>query len=145
MLYYFDSSALFKHYINEIGSDTIHALINETEYLETCVLTELEIVSALERMKREHKINSPIYRHTMEHFQKDIHNGTISFLNPQKDTWAEAKRLIQQRRLRVGDAIQLASALEMEGRFEEDIQFVCADNQLLHAAQLEGLECLEPT
>lgn len=144
MICYFDSSALVKRYVKEEGSEKVQEIMTQTVYLETSALTELELTHFLERAKRERRIDSPAYRKLASNLERDIRGGVLSLANLNKESWKEAKRLIQQRRLRVADSIQLASALATNIRFQGQIHFVCADQILLQAAKLERLRCLNP-
>lgn len=144
MIAYIDSSALAKRYISEEGSGAIHSIFEETDYMETSAITELEITGLFERAKREHSLDSPTHRKVMHYFQGDIYNGTLSLVHPSAESWKLAKRLIQQRRLRVLDAIQLATAIASNKRLGGDVDFICSDEQLLEAAKLEGLRCVNP-
>lgn len=145
MIYYFDTSALAKRYLLESGSDTILKIMEGAEYIETSVLTELEMTSFFERAKRDRRIDSPTYRKVFGDLEKDILQGVFSLANIEANSWKRAKRFIQQRRLRVADSLQLACALAANKRFLGDLQFVCADRFLLEAARLEGLQAINPT
>lgn len=142
MIGYIDSSALVKKYIGEPGSDRVENLFREVVSVLTSVLTELELVSFAERAKRESKIDSPEYRRIIAAFERDFQDGAISVLAIDHDVLRNARRLIRQRRLRVQDAIQLASALSANRLAGGEIVFICADRSLLEAARLEGLKCV---
>lgn len=145
MIYYFDTSALAKRYISETGTEQVQRLMSQAIYVETSIFTELELTAFFERAKRERRIDSPMYRKIGGYFASDIRAGVISLTNVDLSTWKNARRLIQQRRLRVGDAIQLAAALAAYKRFRGGLSyFVCADQALVSAAQLERLPCLNP-
>ena len=141
MIAYIDTSAFTKKYLEEIGSRHLDSLLLEAKHLETSVLTELEVVSSIERAKMIKRINSPEYRDIVRRLDQDIQNGRISFMQVEPEHWKTAKRLIKQRRLRVGDAIQLACARDAQERLGDSMQFLCADHGLLEAARLEGLKC----
>ena len=141
MIAYIDTSALVKCYLKEAGTDETQALLSEMEHLETSILTELELTASIEQARAIKRINSPEYREIIRRLEQDIHRGDISFTQVEPAIWKTAKRLIKQRRLRVGDAIQLACALETQGRLGDSMQFLCADHSLLGAARLEGLRC----
>lgn len=144
MICYFDTSALAKRYVMEEGSKRVQELISQADYIETSALSELELTALFERAKREHRIPSPAYRKVMGYVERDIRDGVLSLVNMNKESWAKAKRLIQQRRLRVADSIQLASAIGANLRFLGDLYFVSADQFLLQAAKLEKLQCINP-
>lgn len=138
---YIDTSVLVKRYLREPGSDTLNSLLaSEIEHLETSIFTELELTASIERAKTIRRINSSEYRESIRHLEQDIQNGRISFVQVEPKHWKTAKRLIKQRRLRVGDAIQLACALASQKEWGNSLQFLCADHPLLEAARMEGLK-----
>ena len=140
MIAYIDTSALLKNYIEENGSQLLRTLFLEIEHMESSILTELELTASIERSKSIRRIDSPRYREIIHHIEKDIRKLPISFIQVEPEDWKVAKRLIKQRRLRVGDAIQLACALSARKRLGDSMQFLCADHSLLEVARLEGLK-----
>lgn len=141
MILYADTSALAKKYNKEIGSEDVRRLIDESVSILTSTLTELELTSAIERAKREGRIDSPSYRAIYASIEHDVRSGAVSLVSIQGEIIQDAKRLIRQRRLRVQDSIQLASALAARRSADSEIIFLCADRALLEAARLEGLKC----
>lgn len=144
MICYADTSALVKKYILESDSEWARAILEQCEIVWTSALTDLELVSAVERAKRERRIDSPTYRDIVAAIDKSLLQKSISLIAISTDILRYAKRLIKQRRLRVQDAIQLASALVLDRRSPSPITFLCADRLLLEAARLEGVRCLNP-
>lgn len=144
MIYYADTSALLKKYVDELGSDRVQSLLEECDTLWTSALTELELVSAVERAKRERRLDSPNYRYAVAAIEKDLDQEVYSVIAMSAEIFKLAKRLIRQRRLRVQDAIQLASVLVVDRRSQSSVLFLCADRLLLEAARLEGVRCLNP-
>lgn len=145
MISYLDTSALAKYYHEEPGSVRMKQLINQEGELVTSVLTELELTSFVERLKRDRHIDSPAYRIVHHSIEKDTHSGKIGLVEIEAVILKNALRLIRQRRLKVQDSIQLATALAVHKRFDGSMDFVCSDHALLEAARLEGLKCIDPT
>jgi predicted nucleic acid-binding protein len=145
MVIYCDTSALAKKYLEETGRQRVEELLKQTEYLITSALTKLELISLLERAKREGRLDSPSYRQTTTHVERDMTHGEISFLMIDEDVINLSKRLIRQRKLRVQDSIQLATALQASKGADDDYSFMSSDRVLLDAARLEGLKCVDPT
>lgn len=141
MIAYIDTSALVKNYIEENGSRLLRTLFLEIEHIESSILTELELTASIERSKAIRRIDSPRYREIIHHIEKDLRKLPISFVQVEPEHWKTAKRLIKQRHLRVGDAVQLACALASQKEWGNSLQFLCADRPLLEAARLEGLHC----
>lgn len=145
MIYYADTSALTKRYLDEDGSVRIQDCLAQGEYLLTSFLTKLELTSAIERAKRSARINSPTYRNVIATFEYDLRNEAFSFVHISPHIINVASRFIRTRRLSPPDAIQLASALEVQPSANDAYTFLCADRCLLDAARLEGLRCIDPT
>ena len=141
MIAYVDSSALVKKYVEERGTDRTRRWLEEAESISTSLLTPLELTSFLERSKREAKIDSPTYRRLKATIEQDLFDGVILLIGIDLDIIRLASRLIRQRRLRVQDAVQMASALKAYKESEQEVEFICADHSLLEAARLEGLRC----
>lgn len=141
MIIYGDTSALAKLYIEEEGSAYVQDVLLSAERLLTSSLTRLELVSAIEGAKRIRRINSPTYRVQFSTLESDIRKGTLSFVEIGASVLNRAVSLIRIRRLRPPDAIQLATALEVNRRLGRELFFLCADRALLAAARSEGLRC----
>lgn len=138
---YCDTSALAKRYLDEPGAEAVGALLIESPSFFTSVLTELEILSSIERAKGSKRIVSPKYRALVAAMEKDFSEGAIQMIAMGDDVLNLAKRLVRHRRLRAPAAIQLASALRLNRNTSGEVRFCCADRQLLEAARLEGLRC----
>lgn len=141
MVVYADTSALFKHYVEESDSDIVRRILDQSQSLMTSALTELEMTSAFERAKRDQRINSPFYRTITQAFERDLREETISLIELSSAIMVEAKRIIKHHRLRPPDAIQVAS-LKHASKNIPQIEFFCFDNAVTKAAKFEGLKCI---
>lgn len=144
MIGFFDSSSLFKKYIEEQGSFILRDLFGEFTVYYTSILTKLEIATALEVSKKVGRINSPIYHLAFRDLESDFKNLFFQSVTASDALLAEAFRLVRQRKLRAPDAIQLASALELKKQSKMNITFVCSDQKLLDAARLESMKVFNP-
>lgn len=142
MILYCDTSALLKHYIEEAETAAVQKRIASSRQIVTSLITELEFASAVERLKQERRLDSPAYRAAFSVLDRDIQRGFIGLMGVSPEISRNAKRIIRQRRLRVPDAIQLASALETEKECGH-IDFATFDHKLLEAAKFEGLKCVD--
>lgn len=142
MTAYIDTSAFVKRYIEEPHSDFVQRVIGDAQVLISSALTELEMVSAFERLKKSRLIDSPTYRAASKNFESDVEKNFITFLAVSPPILAEAKRLVKLRHLRPPDAIQLASALFANRKMGFNLPLLCFDDDLRDAARLEGLKCL---
>lgn len=130
---YLDSSALAKLYIAEAGSQDVRALVESNRgRVFTCVVTWVEVLSALARCRRERRISPREYQLQQRAVAADW--GLWHQVNVTLPVLAPAKRLIERYALRAYDAVQLCSALWV-GR----PMFACFDQKLREAAAGEGL------
>ncbi len=72
-IYYTDTSALLKRYVQEIGSDWLIALIAPERYSMVIAskLTLAEMASAFARRRRERTVTDDIYREVTQAFLDD--------------------------------------------------------------------------
>lgn len=150
MTYYvFDSSALVKRYVTERATPWVRATVapEAGNTIFIAQITQVEIVSALMRRSREGHIPERtaraarlyVDRHCVREYQ------VIRLV----DTVAQrAEDLLQKHQLRAFDALQLASALEVQQRMISSglagLVFVTADQRLLSAAEAEGMSTDNP-
>jgi predicted nucleic acid-binding protein len=107
-------------------------------------LTQVEVRSAIRKRERLQEIDGALAVQAIirfeQHFQaryiiQSINNMILE----------EAKALVDRRGLRAYEAIQLAVCLAVKGSAGESAAtFVCAERDLLRAAESEGLEVLDP-
>src|SRR5919204_283138 len=141
--YYFDTSALAKRYVIEVGSAWVQALVTQQsgQTIYTSVLTQPELVSALRRRVREGLLEAPeaeqLAQHVLEHM---THSYALVAITPAVITQACA--LLHRHPLRAYDALHLACALAVrEATVQQQLAglvFVGADAALLAAAAAEG-------
>jgi predicted nucleic acid-binding protein len=146
--YFFDSSALAKHYHAEMGSTKVEDLLAEpgARYLISR-LTVLELQSVFGRKVRTRLITDADLELTRTRLLNDITQGQFQVIRMTDFHYREAERLIRKyastRNLRALDALQLFVALDHKRRETFDY-FVCADNALSHIAHDEGLLIINP-
>jgi len=140
---YFDSSALVKRYVNEVGSAWVRrALAHPTEEsIYTALLTHAEVLSALQRKVRERQLTQD--RATVLAQRVTAHCAWRYHLLAITPTLvAHAGVLVQRYPLRAYDAIHLACALLVQHQAQQHNvplpRFVSADATLLTAARAEG-------
>lgn len=149
-MYYLDTSAIAKYYINERGSEWVRDLIDaQPQPIFLCsALVIAEMTSVLSRRHREGTLDREGLRQLQLAFQSDC---SLKFqLQPVSlavlDT---AALLLQQHPLRTLDAIHLATALMTHSLLvasgEPILTFVCADERLNTIAKLEGIVVDNPT
>ena len=140
MTRFLDSSAIVAAYATEGKSRRARELLRGAVAVSR--LAEVEIVSALARLAREHA--PPVARRdaVIDAFVSDLDHWVIVEISA--DVTMRARELLVRRSLRASDAIQLASALMMHERLPRGLDaFVAFDKRLADAARAEGLSVVE--
>ncbi len=143
--YYFDTSAIAKRYLVEVGSTWVKNTIDPStgNTIVICDLTPVEMFSLLARRRREGTITPQ----AEIAFQTDF---LIHFQNQYLVTLLagpvllQARSLVTRHKLRTLDAVQLAFAQDAMQILNEPLVFVTGDKDLLAAAQKEGFQVDNP-
>jgi hypothetical protein len=134
---YFDTSALVKQYLEEVGSNAVLQLLKTGEKVFTTSLTYAETHAAFSRRTREGRLTREITRRLAQRFDRDWDSYEIVILS--ESVLRLARRVLYRYPLRSADAIHLASALLLaQTSSTADWEFVCADGRLCDAAKEEG-------
>ena len=130
MKIFIDSSALFKKYITEPGSDILEAVLGETSVIIVSPVTLLGLAATLERRFREKTLS----KHQMELIKSELFTDFKYFHQIIWDEILEKKSLslVEKHPLKTLDAIQLAS-----GCLSKSDLFVASDKLLLEKAKKE--------
>jgi predicted nucleic acid-binding protein len=145
---YFDSSALVKRYLAEMGSAWVQARCNDpARTIATVDLSRVEIAAAFAAKLRGKFITRPEYQEALTKLAADAQKRyQLIPITPQRVD--EAIELTAHHRLRGYDAVHLACALHLNRVLLQDdlplLTLVAADDDLLKAAQAEGLETENP-
>lgn len=144
-LYFLDTSALVKLYVQEPGTDRLLLLISRATEHRFAILTlsAVEARSAIRRRQRggdiERSAADLVLWHLQKHlevlFVRQIANDMVI------DTAAE---MVDRYALRAYDALQLAGCLIAGASDPEGVTFVASDHELLDAARSERLRVLDP-
>lgn len=145
-LYYLETSALVKLYVREAGTDRLLELADRSSANRFSILSValVEVWSAIRRRERNGEISSVAATHILEAFRRHSESRFVTqkvtdFLLDMSVT------LIDRHALRAFDAIQLAGYIVLRGSAVNDPPyFVCADRNLLTAAEREGAPVLNP-
>ena len=129
---FFDSSALAKRYIEDKGSDRVEVILSSASTLAVSVICVPEVISALCRRRREHKLQAEEYRNVKSSVLADIDDCTV--IGMTEELIARAVALLEVFSLRSADALHVASA----GVWAADL-FVSADERQCKAARAHGL------
>ncbi len=151
--YYFDSSALVKLYIFESGSHWVRQLIEAPEEAATSVISSklsvIETIGAFLKRWRQGAISETLKRRLVSRFLLDTERRYI-LTTPTDDMLTIAIDLLQRHPLRAYDAVQLATALLINGQMQAAqprgavLTFVSADSLLCQAARSERLAAENP-
>jgi predicted nucleic acid-binding protein len=146
--YFFDTSALVKHYHPETGTGSVDRIIDEpASELLIARLTMVETISVFAIKVRTGEFDSAEFARLRGLFAAHVARRryqVIRFLNVHYD---HAQDLIKKhgltRQLRTLDALQLTVALHSHQAAPID-HFVCSDQRLCEVATLEGLTVINP-
>lgn len=125
---FFDSSALVKRYLEESGSEKVERLCLKSTQIIVSITCLPEIISALNRKKREDAVSSQEYAIMKERLLLEFEEYLSCPLTPQ--VIAATVAILERFSLRAMDAIHLACAMEVSPRL-----FVSSDVRQLEAAK----------
>jgi predicted nucleic acid-binding protein len=130
---YADSSALFKLYVVEPGSEEVERLVSSASTVMTSAVAFVEIRAALARLRRERRLTPPSARQAKQRFEEDW----PSFVTLDLDArlLATAADLAEAHGLRALDSIHLASFQQVLERTDDEIEFSSFDDRLNLAAK----------
>jgi len=146
--FYFDSSALVKRYVQEIGTEVVVNLCQKEAAIFISDIALAELGAAFARKLREGEIIEDEYTAMLGDFKDDYlyeyFKVSINF-----EVLNLAVSLARRRALRGYDAVQLASAVKVREiiMMEEDeakMTFIVADRRLEESAQAEGFATINP-
>ena len=127
-----DSSALAKRYVLEEGSDKIDQFLQNASQLGLCTILVPEIISGLNRRRREQILSSDEYRTVKRQLMEDVHDAIVLQVTPA--VISRSVKLLETNILRAMDALHVACALEWQAEL-----FATADIRQLKAAKNAGL------
>ena len=130
---FLDSSSFAKRFLEEAGSDKVEAACREASELGLSVLCVPEIVSALNRRRRERTLSRSQYDEARQRVLDDIRDADI--INLTTPVVNAAIRILEAGPVRAMDALHIACALEWGAEL-----FASSDKQQLNAAKRAGLK-----
>ena len=137
---YWDASALVPLVVAEPASNLVLGWLAEDDRIVTWVWTRTEIVSAIERRTREGSLSRLQRREVLGRF-----NALAEIWDEVTDVLAvrsRANALLARHSLRAADAGQLGAALLVQEQLAGPLTFVCLDQRVSSAAELESLRIL---
>jgi predicted nucleic acid-binding protein len=130
---YLDSSAFAKRFVDEVGSDEVDGICEQATELGLSVLCIPEIVSALNRRRRERALTRGQYDTAKRRLIEDVRDVDIVIITT--SVVGSSVTVLEANQIRTLDAVHVASALE----WDADL-FVSSDKQQLGAAKRAGLK-----
>ncbi len=143
MRVYLDTSALVKLYVEEEGSSLVQNTVAQAALVATSAIAYVEARAAFVRRRHEGGLSAGDYRRIIRDLDADWARCLV--VEIPDSLIREAARLAESHRLRVYDAVHLASAAALRGRLTEPVVFASWDLGLDKAAKAEGLELLRPS
>jgi predicted nucleic acid-binding protein len=147
--FYLDSSALAKKYIVELGTARVLDLFRRGtgNSIYVAQITGVEVISAISRRLRGASLSPDVAQKAVRRLRRDLSDRLLTIRISDKII-ADAMRLSETHGLRAYDAVQLATANELENRTSlgavSSIVFVSADERLNQVASATGLIVQDP-
>ena len=147
-VFYLDTSAIVKRYLNEPGTQAIDRLFFDETRADTkfytSFLTTLELTSSILRLVKGGQLGRSVADNILARFRQDSH-GTIRILPLTDAILNGAVTVVEQHQLRSADAIHLATAGTIFRLApESETVLVSSDLELLEAAVGFGMAVLNP-
>jgi predicted nucleic acid-binding protein len=147
--YFFDSSAIVKRYLIEVGSAWVFSIADLAAGNEIYLarITFVEVISAVTRKSRGSGLSATGAMKAIADFRHDFANE-YSLIELTPTLIERASDLAETHALRAYDAVQLAAALQIDAERKSagasPITLVSADGALNTAALAEGLAVDDP-
>lgn len=125
MIYFFDTSALIKRYIDEPGSDVVDEIFEIAVHIYVSQVTLIEAIATLRRLLHEKILNQEQFHYLKNEFITDMAYFIVvpfdqSVVNVCLD-------ILNEQQLKTLDTIQLASAFVVKSKTDA---MVLADQKL---------------
>jgi len=146
--YFFDTSAISKHYHEEAGTETVDALLAVAGVNHAVSrLSVVELHSVFAKKVRTGQLVQPDFERLTRQFRADVAKKRVRVVRLTTAHYQSAEKLVRRigpaSNLRTLDALQLAIALSLNEP-ERLSTFVCADLALCVIAAGEGLVVVNP-
>jgi uncharacterized protein len=137
---FWDSSALVALIVEQAGTARVRGLRGEDVEMVAWVLSDVEIRSAMERLRRDGVLTSEQARIDLEDSRRVWEQvRVIDLVDAVK---RRAMRLLSVHALRAADALQLGAALLVADDDAHSLELVTLDARLAEAAHREGFRVL---
>lgn len=146
---YFDSSGLVERYVQESGTAWVQGLTHPGagNWIYVARITGVEVCAAISRRRRAGSVAAADAAASMARFRLDIDQEYL-IVEITTTMLTDAMRFADIHELRAHDAVQLAAAVELDGRWlaagTSGITPISADQDLNTADSAEGLLVDDP-
>ena len=130
---FLDSSAFAKRFVDEAGSDKVEETCAEASELGLSVICVPEIISALNRRRRERSLTAAQYDKAKQQLLDDVRDADI--VNLTASVIGSAIGILETSPVRAMDALHVACAVEWGAEL-----FASSDDRQLKAARRAGLK-----
>lgn len=130
---FLDSSAFAKRFVDEAGSDKVENTCAQASELGLSVICVPEIISALNRRRRERALTTTQYAEAKQRLFDDVRDADI--INLAVSVVGASIGVLEASPVRAMDALHIACALEWGAQL-----FVSSDKKQLSAAQRAGMK-----
>jgi uncharacterized protein len=147
--YFFDTSALVKRHVIEVGSAWVRSLVHAraAHDLDIARITAVEVTSAITRRQHGGHLSRARAGAILGHFRRHLARR-YHVIELTTALFDDAMQAARQHRLRAYDAVQLAAVLHLHQRHRDaglgPVTLVSADQALNDAALAEGLAVDDP-
>lgn len=139
MIYFFDTSALIKRYVQEEGSNIVDNLMESADEIFISAITRIESISAARRLLEERSLSKSDFNVFKDNLASDFPFFTVVDFSEYIEK--KAIELIEKYQIKTLDAIQLACCLAVK----EDIDnLVTSDVKLARTASDVGIDTINP-
>ena len=139
MIYFFDTSALIKRYVQEEGSNIVDNLMESADEIFISAITRIESISAARRLLEERSLSKSDFNVFKDNLASDFPFFTVVDFSEYIEK--KAIELIEKYQIKTLDAIQLAGCLAVK----EDIDnLVTSDVKLARTASDVGIDTINP-
>jgi len=147
VLFYIDTSTIIKRYRNEEGTSFVDILWNEVcetneHKLCTSTLSKKEFTDVMRSLQEDGELSDEEHKRLLSAYKKDV--KTMSVHSIGKSIKENGKKMEKSHGLSSSDALHLACALELKKEIGEDLYLVSSNDDLIIAADEEGLGTLAP-
>jgi predicted nucleic acid-binding protein len=130
---FLDSSAFAKRFVNEVGSDKVEDACDQASELGLSVICVPEIISALNRRRRERLLTATQYTAAKKQLLDEVRDADI--INLAVPVVGSAIGVLEASPVRAMDALHIACALEWGAQL-----FISSDKKQLSAARRAGMK-----